>query len=193
MRDVWATTREQRRGVHKTSNVLDKLPKSVHPKAKKMPHEVMNAPTLAECDKAIDDLVVTYDAKYPKAAGTIVDGRGQLLTFFDFPAEHWLQRRATNPIESTFVTVKLRQRVTKAAGLRAAGLAMTFRSRLAAERTWRRLNGHEKLPLVRAGVRFQDGVCVGRNNASASIPRPINTTRRTKKTNQGKRKRKITA
>ena len=79
-------------------------------------HEAMNAPTLADCNKAIDDFVETYEAKYPKAAASLVDAREQLVTIFDFPAEHWLHRRTTNPIESTFATVKLRQRVTKGAG-----------------------------------------------------------------------------
>jgi putative transposase len=193
MRDVWPTTREQRCWVHKIANVLDKLPKGVQPKAKSKLHEAMNAPTLADCNKAIDDFVETYEAKYPKAAASLVDAREQLVTFFDFPAEHWLHLRTTNPIESTFATVKLRQRVTKGAGSRAAGLAMAFKLLLAAERTWRRLNGHEKLPLVRAGVRFQDGVPIERDDAPASNPRPIATTRRSTKTNQEKRTRKVAA
>jgi putative transposase len=193
MRDVWPTTREQRCWVHKIANALDKLPKSVQPKAKSKLHEAMNAPTLAEYNKAIDDFVETYEAKYPKAAASLTDGREQLVTFFDFPAEHWLHLRTTNPIESTFATVKLRQRVTKGAGSRAAGLAMAFKLLLAAERTWRRLNGHEKLPLVRAGVRFQDGVRVERNDAPASRTKPIAKTRRATKINQEKRARKIAA
>lgn len=193
MRDVWPTTREQRCWVHKIANALDKLPKSVQPKAKSKLHEAMNAPTLAECNKAIDDFVETYEAKYPKAAASLTDGREQLVTFFDFPAEHWLHLRTTNPIESTFATVKLRQRVTKGAGSRAAGLAMAFKLLLAAERTWRRLNGHEKLPLVRAGVRFQDGVRVERDDAPTSSTKPIAKMRRATKINQEKRARKIAA
>jgi putative transposase len=193
MRDVWPSTREQRCWVHKIANVLDKLPKSVQPKAKSKLHEAMNAPSRADCNKAIDDFVETYQAKYPKAAASLVDAREALVTFFDFPAEHWLHLRTTNPIESTFATVKLRQRVTKGAGSRAAGLAMAFKLLLAAERTWRRLNGHEKLPLVRAGVRFQDGVRVERDDAPASSSRPIATMRKTTKTNQEKRTRKVAA
>lgn len=150
-------------------------------------------PGLADCNKAIDDFVETYEAKYPKAAASLVDAREQLVTIFDFPAEHWLHLRTTNPIESTVATVKRRHRVTKGAGSRAAGLAMAFKLLLAAERTWRRLNGHEKLPLVRAGVRFQDGVRVERDDAPASSPRPIATTRRTTRTNHEKRTRKVAA
>lgn len=161
---------EQRCWLHEIANVLDKLPKSVQPNAKKMLHEAMNASTLAECNKTMNAFVETYEAKCPKAAASLVDAREQLVTSFDFPAEHWLHLRTTNPIESTFATVKLRQRVTKGAGSRAAGLAMAFELLLAAERRWRRLNGHEKLPLVRAGVRFQDGE---RDDAPASSPRPI--------------------
>jgi len=135
MRDVWPTTREERCWVHKIANVLDKLPKSIQPKAKEKLHEAMNAPTRAACDKAIDEFVEIYEAKYPKAAASLVDGRDTLVTHFDFPAEHWQHLRTTNPIESTFATVKLRQRVTKGAGSRAAGLAMAFKLLLAAERT----------------------------------------------------------
>ena len=128
-------SREERCWVHKIANVLDKLPRSLQPKAKSKLHEAMNAPTRAACDKAIDEFVESYEAKYPKAAASLVDGRDKLLTHFDFPAEHWQHLRTTNPIESTFATVKLRQRVTKGAGSRAAGLAMAFKLLLAAEHT----------------------------------------------------------
>lgn len=170
MRDVWPTTLEERCWVHKIANVLDKLPRSIQPKAKGKLHEAMNAPSRAACDKAIAEFVVAYEAKYPKAAASLVDGRDKLVTHFDFPAEHWQHLRTTNPIESTFATVKLRQRVTKGAGSRAAGLAMAFKLLLAAERTWRRLNGHELLPLVVAGVVFRDGVRVERDDSTDSKP-----------------------
>jgi transposase-like protein len=170
MRDVWPTTREQRCWVHKIANVLDKLPKGLQPKAKGKLHEAMNAPTRAASDKAIDDFVEAYEAKYAKAAASLVDGRDKLVTHFDFPAEHWQHLRTTNPIESTFATVKLRQRVTKGAGSRAAGLAMAFKLLLAAERTWRRLNGQALLPLVAAGVLFRDGVRVEREDAPETKP-----------------------
>lgn len=179
MRDVWPTTREERCWVHKIANVLDKLPKSIQPRAKAKLHEAMNAPTRAACDAAIDDFVETYKAKYPKATASLEDGRDKLVTHFDFPAEHWQHLRTTNPIESTFATVKLRQRVTKGAGSRAAGLAMAFKLLLAAERTWRRLNGHELLPLVAAGVAFRDGVRVERDDTKQNIKKG-----RTKKTTQ---------
>ncbi len=156
--------------MHKIANVLDKLPKSLQPKAKGKLHEAMNAPTRAACDRAIDEFVEAYKAKYPKATASLVDGRDKLITHFDFPAEHWQHLRTTNPIESTFATVKLRQRVTKGAGSRAAGLAMAFKLLLAAERTWRRLNGHELLPLVAAGVVFRDGVRVERDDATDLKP-----------------------
>jgi len=181
LRDVWPKTREQRCWVHKIANVLDKLPKSVQPKAKSMLHEAMNAPTRAECNKAIDDLVEAYEAKYPKATKSLVDGRDKLVTHFDFPAEHWKHLRTTNPIESTFATVKLRQRVTKGAGSRAAGLAMVFKLMLAAQRTWRRLNGYELLPLVRAHVVFRDGVRVERADTKPKHDH-ITRTRTTRKT-----------
>jgi transposase-like protein len=187
IRDVFPETREQRCWVHKIANVLDKLPRSVQPKAKALLHEAMNAPTLIVCNKSLDSFIETYKAKYPKATKSLVDARDKLVTHFDFPAEHWLHLRTTNPIESTFATVKLRQRVTKGAGSRGAGLAMAFKLLLAAERTWRRLNGHELLPLVRAGVRFRDGVRVERDDAPASISRPIAKTRKSTKTNQEKR------
>ncbi len=170
MREVWPTTREQRCWVHKIANVLDKLPRSIQPKAKAKIHEAMNAPTRAACDEAIDEFVEAYEAKYPKAAASLVAGREELVTQFDFPAEHWIHLRTTNPIESTFATVKLRQRVTKGAGSRAAGLAMAFKLLLAAERTWRRLNGQELLPLVAAGVAFRDGVRIERDDTSNSKP-----------------------
>ena len=99
-----------------------------------------------------------------------MEGRDKLATHFDFPAEHWQHLRTTNPIESTFATVKLRQRVTKGAGSRAAGLAMAFKLLLAAQRTWRRLNGHELLPLVAAGVPFRDGVQAERDDTTHSTP-----------------------
>jgi transposase-like protein len=170
MRDVWPTTREERCWVHKIANVLDKLPKSIQPKAKAKLHEAMNAPTRAACDAALDEFVDSYEAKYPKATASLSNGRDKLVTHFDLPAEHWQHLRTTNPIESTFATVKLRQRVTKGAGSRAAGLAMAFKLLLAAERTWRRLNGHDLLPLVAAGVVFRDGVRVERDDSTDIKP-----------------------
>jgi transposase-like protein len=193
LREVFPETREQRCWVHKIANVLDKLPRAVQPKAKSLLHEAMNAATRADCNKAIDTFIETYEAKYPKSTKSLAEARDKLVTHFDFPAEHWKHLRTTNPIESTFATVKLRQRVTKGAGSRNAGLAMAYKLLLAAERTWRRLDGPELMPLVRAGVLFRDGVRVERDDAPASTTRPIATTRRSKKTNQEKRARKAAA
>lgn len=195
LREVFPETREQRCWVHKIANVLDKLPRSVQRKAKPILHEAMNAPTIAECNKSLDSFIAEYAAKYPKATKSLVEAREKLVTHFDFPAEHWKHLRTTNPIESTFATVKLRQRVTKGAGSRKAGLAMAFKLLLAAERNWRRLDGQELLPLVRAGNLFRDGVRVEREDAPpVSTTKPIASTRRTtKKFNQEKRARKVAA
>jgi transposase-like protein len=157
---------EQRCWVHKIANVIDKLPKKVQPRAKKMIHEAMCAPTRKACDVAIDAFVAEHEPKYPRAAECFTKDRERLATLFDFPAEHWKHLRSTNPIESTFATVKLRTRVTKGAGSRAAGLAMAFKLMLAAERTWRRLDAPHHLPLVRANVAFPDGVKSEREETS---------------------------
>ena len=164
VREVWPETREQRCWVHKIANVLDKLPKSLQPKAKAALHEMMYAPTKSECERLMGTFVGEHQAKYPKATKSLTEDVDKLKTHFDFPAEHWQHLRTTNPIESTFATVKLRQRVTKGAGSRNAGLAMAYRLMLLAEGHWRRLNGRELLPLVREGVRFQDGVRVERED-----------------------------
>jgi transposase-like protein len=168
VREVWPETREQRCWVHKIANVLDKLPKSLQPKAKAALHEMMYAPTKAECERLMEVFVAEHQAKYPKATKALKEDREKLMTHFDFPAEHWQHLRTTNPIESTFATVKLRQRVTKGAGSRNAGLAMAYRLILLAEGHWRRLNGRELLPLVRAGVRFKDGVRVEREESQVT-------------------------
>ncbi len=157
-RKAWPTTREQRCWVHKTANVLNKLPKSIQPKAKAMLHEIWQAETKAVAETAFDLFVTTFEAKYPKATACLVKDREVLLTFYDFPAEHWIHLRTTNPIESTFATVRLRHRRTKGSGSRTACLAMVFKLTLAAEKRWRRLNGSELLPEVIRGVRFVDGI-----------------------------------
>jgi transposase-like protein len=162
LREVWPATREQRCWVHVIANVLDKLSKGLQPKAKALLHEAMNAPGRKECAASIREFESEFGAKYPKAVASLTTNADKLQTHFDFPAEHWLHLRTTNPIESTFATVKLRQRGTKGAGSRAAGLAMAFKLLLAAERSWRKLNGASLLPLVRAGVVFRDGCRVER-------------------------------
>jgi len=158
MRKVWTNTREQRCWVHKTANVLDKLPKSQRSQAKDKLHNIWMAPGRAEANKAFDLFIQTYQAKYPKATECLAKDRDELLTFYDFPAEHWTHIRTTNPIESTFATVRLRHKRTKGNGSRKACLAMVYKLAQSAAKGWRRLNGHDQIPDVIAGVRFTDGV-----------------------------------
>ena len=157
MRQVWDTTKEQRCWVHKTANVLDKLPKGSQPKAKRMLHDIYQAESRAEAAKAFDLFVATYEAKYPKATECLVKDRGVLLTFYDFPAEHWVHIRTTNPIESVFATVRLRHDKTKGSGSRSACLTMVFKLMESASRKWRALNGSTLLPEVVQGTVFIDG------------------------------------
>ena len=162
-RDVWPQTREQRDWCHKLGNVLDKLPKRLQPKAKQALHQAMYAETKEQAEEALDRFVADYEAKYPKATACVQKDRSALLTFFDFPAEHWKHLRTTNVIESPFATVRLRTRVTKGAGSRHKALIMAFKLLNMAQGRWRRLDGHQKLPLVRGGVTFVDGVQLERN------------------------------
>ena len=155
---VWPETREQHRWVHRLANVLDKLPRRLQPKAKQGLHAIMHAPTRAEAENGIQTFAAEYDAKYPKAVASLRRGQGQLLTFFDFPAEQWRHLRTSNIMESPFATVRLRQRVTKGAGSSTKALMMAFRLLAMAEERWRKVNGSELLPMMRAGVRFVDGV-----------------------------------
>jgi putative transposase len=164
---VWSETREQRCWVHRVANVLDKLPKRLQPKAKQALHAIMEAPTRAEAEAGIDAFAADYDAKYPKAVASLRRDQAQLLTFYDFPAEHWRHLRTTNVIESPFATVRLRQRVTKGAGSRTKALMMAFKLLAMAEERWRKVNGAELLPLVRDGVRFIDGVQEKAKNTAA--------------------------
>ena len=156
--EVWPSTKTQRCWVHKTANVLTKLPKSLHPRAKEMIHAIWMAPGKAEAEKALDAFVAAFTAKYPKAAECIDKDRDKLLTFYDFPAEHWSHIRTTNPIESTFATIRTRHDKTKQNCTRAACLAMVFKLAHAAQRHWRKLNASRLLGDVVAGVLFQDGI-----------------------------------
>jgi len=158
MRQVWDTTKEQRCWVHKTANVLDKLPKGSQAKAKGMLHEIYLAESRENAAKAFDLFVKTYEAKYPKATECLSKDRDVLLTFYEFPAEQWLHVRTTNPIESTFSTVRLRHRKTKGSGSRKACLAMVYKLMESASKSWRSLNGSSLLREVIAGVAFEDGV-----------------------------------
>jgi putative transposase len=166
---VWPETREQRCWVHRLANVLDKLPKRLQPKAKLALHAIMYAPTRAEAEAGIEAFAAEYDAKYPKAVASLCRDQAQLLTFYDFPAEHWRHLRTTNIIESPFATVRLRQRVTKGAGSRTKALMMAFKLLAMAQERWRKVNGSELLPLVRAGVRFVDGVQEKRKKAARDV------------------------
>jgi len=157
-RKLWPSTREQRCWVHKTANVQNRLPKSLQSKSKSMLHEIWMAETKASAEKAFDQFVATFEAKYPKATECLAKDREVLLTFYDFPAEHWKHLRTTNPIESTFATVRLRTRRTKGCGTRIATLTMVFKLARCAEAHWRRLNGSELLAEVIAGVQFVDGI-----------------------------------
>jgi putative transposase len=163
VRDVWPETRAQPDWVHRIANVLDKLPKRLQPKAKAALKEIMNAPTRKAAEQEIEVFSGEFGAKYPKAIESLTRDQEYLLTFFDFPAEHWLHIRTSNPIESAFATVRL-QRVTKGAGSRQRGLTMAFKLLEMAQLRWRRLNGAALLPLVRAGVPFNDGVRVERDD-----------------------------
>ena len=158
VRDVWPKTGEQRDWFHKLGNVLDKLPKRLQPKAKRALHDILAAETREQAEEHRDTFVAEYEAKYPKAAACLATDREALLTFFAFPAEHWIHLRTTNVIESPFATVRLRHRVTKGAGSRTKGLLMAYKWLAMAQRRWRRLNTAHLLPLVRAGVVFIDGV-----------------------------------
>jgi putative transposase len=158
LRQVWSATKEQRCWVHKTANVLDKMPKGQQPKAKAMLHDIWQAATKVEAEKAFDLFVATYEAKYGKAVECLVKDRAALLVFYDFPAEHWTHLRTTNPIESTFATVRLRTVKTKGSGSRAACLTMVFKLMESAAKGWRLLNKAQLLNEVIAGVQFVDGV-----------------------------------
>jgi putative transposase len=162
VREVWPETAEQRCWVHRIANVLDKLPKTLQPRAKPALHSMLYAETRAGCEREIRRFTAEYAAKYPKAVAALTTDQERLLTLFDYPAEHWKHLRTTNPIESTFATVRLRERVTKGAGSRTAGLTMAFKLLETAQAHWRRLDGAELIPLVRAGVRFVDGARIER-------------------------------
>ena len=156
-RKVFSEMREQRCWVHKTANVLNKLPKSVQPKAKSDIHDIWQAETRKAANTAFDHFLEKYDAKYPKACECLRKDRAVLLTFYDFPAEHWAHLRTTNPIESTFATIRLRHRRTKGSGTRRTSLAMMFKLAESASKKWRRLRGYEQIVHVIHGRQFIDG------------------------------------
>lgn len=158
LREVFATTREQRCWVHKTMNVLNALPQSVQAKAKGHLHDIWQAETRAEAETGFDFFVKTYGVKWDKAVDKLVKDRDALLTFYDFPAEHWKHIRTSNPIESTFATVRHRTKRTKGCLSRKTGLAMAFKLMMAAQGKWRKLDGQNRLPEIIGGVEFRDGL-----------------------------------
>ena len=155
---MFGHTQGQRCWVHKTANVLNKLPKSQQPKAKAALQEIWMAASREEAQRAFDHFIVNHEAKYPKAVACLVKDREALTAFYDFPAEHWVHIRTTNPIESTFATVRLRTAKTRGCVSRGNMLAMVFMLAKSAERGWRRLKGAERLAELIAGVQFKNGV-----------------------------------
>jgi transposase-like protein len=158
LRKVFPRAREQRCWVHKSGNVLDQLPKRLQPQALDKLRQIWMAPTKKAANQAFDLFVRTYQAKYPAAVERLEKDREVLLTFYDFPAEHWLHLRTTNPIESTFATVRLRHDKTRNNGSRTACLIMVFKLLENAGKTWRKLNGSDLLPAVVAGALYEDGI-----------------------------------
>lgn len=162
LREVFPTTREQRCWFHKIANVLNALPKSAQPGAKKALAEIWQAEDREHAEAAAKVFADEYGAKWPKAVAKVTDDLDVLLEFYDYPAEHWVHLRTTNPIESTFATVRLRQRVTKGPGSRAAGIAMAFKLIESAQARWRAVNAPHLVALVRAGATFAKGRLVER-------------------------------
>lgn len=159
MEEEFPQCRRQRCWVHKTANILDKLPKSVQSKAKSQIHEMYMAESKENAEKAFNQFVNNYEQKFPKAVSCLVDGREDLFSFYDFPAEHWPHIRTTNPIESTFATVRLRTKRTKGCGSRKATLTMVFKLTMEAQKTWRKLKGYQLIQKVLDGIVFKDGLC----------------------------------
>ena len=157
LEEVWPQTRDQRCWVHKTANILNKMPKSIQSKAKQDIHNIWMAETKEDADKAFDLLLDKYRVKYQQATACLEKDRQELLTFYDFPAEHWKHIRTTNPIESTFATVRHRTKRSKGCLARETTLIMVFKLIKTAEKTWRRLDGKNQLPKVITGVKFCDG------------------------------------
>jgi len=155
---VFGSTRGQRCWVHKTANVLNTLPKANHPKAKSALHQIWMADTKHAAHKALDAFVSAYAAKYPKATTGLAKDRNALLAFYDFPAEHWVHIRTTNPIESTFATVRHRTVNTRGCVSRESMLSMVFKLAVVTEQRWRRLKGSERVGEVLRGVVFRDGM-----------------------------------
>lgn len=158
LEEVFGDTRQQRCWVHKSANVLNKLPKSAQPKAKQALHDIWQAPTRAEAEKAFDTFIKTYEPKYPKVAQCLLKDHEELMSFYDFPAKHWQSLRTSNPIESTFATIRHRTKRSKGCLSRDAMLHMMFKLGMCAEEKWRKLRGFDYLAKVITGVKFRDGI-----------------------------------
>lgn len=156
--ELWPTCAEQRCWVHKTANVLNKLPKSQQPKAKRALQDIWMAATRKDAETAFDAFLAAYELKFERAAQCLEKDREALLAFYDFPAEHWKHLRTSNPIESTFATVRHRTIRTKGCLSNGTALAMVFKLVDAAQKSWRRLDGHNQLPKVVLGAKFTDGL-----------------------------------
>jgi transposase-like protein len=166
LREVFPDTREQRCWFHAQANVLNCLPKSAQPGARAALAEIYNAEDREHAAKAARAFAADYGVKWPKAVAKIIGNLDVLLEFYNYPAEHWVHLRTTNPIESTFATVRLRQRVTKGPGSRAAGVAMAFKLIESAQTRWRAVNAPHLVALVRAGATFEEGKLVERPGES---------------------------
>ena len=158
LREVFGATKEQRCWFHKTGNVLNAMPKSVQAKAKGHLHDIWQAETRVDAEAAFNFFVTTYGVKYDKAVGKLIKDRDVLLAFYDFPAEHWKHIRTTNPIESTFATVRHRTGKTKGCLSRKTGLAMAFKLMMSAQNKWRKLDGANRMPEIIEGIAFKDGI-----------------------------------
>jgi len=158
LREEFPETREQRCWVHKTANILDKMPKAVQAQAKRKIYDIYLAPTKEEALKAFDEFVKLYKAKYPRAVECLLKSKEETMAFYDFPAEHWRHIRSINPIESTFATVRHRTKKTKGCGSRIACLTMVFKLAKCAEKNWRRLRGYKLLGKIIEGIQFVDGI-----------------------------------
>ena len=156
--EVYPATRVQRCWVHKTVNILDKLPKDLQGDAKSMLHEIWQADTRARAHQAFERFVATFDAKYPKAVDCLVKDRDELLAFYDFPAVHWQHLRTANPIESTFATIRLRTVKTRNCVSAKSGLSLVYQFAMSAQKRWRRLRGFRHVADVVAEVKYIDGI-----------------------------------
>ena len=158
LEEVFPSTRQQRCWVHKTANVLDKMSKSSQSKAKKLIHDMYMSETKDEGLEAFNSFIRLYEVKFQKACDCLRRDKEQLFTFYDFPAEHWVHIRTTNPIESTFATVRHRMRQTKGCGSRLATLTMVFKLASAAQKQWRKMRGYKLIEKILSGIQFKDGI-----------------------------------